>query len=69
MAPGSGTDCSPQITRLDGGCYKGSGVSAMEDQVADTSENLNQMSAGKPPRNLSVMRHCTSSALLAELVS
>ncbi|XP_015889591.2 probable protein phosphatase 2C 47 [Ziziphus jujuba] len=67
MTPG--TDFSPQVTRLDGGFSKGSGVSAMEDHNADSSDNLNQITSGKPPRNLSVMRHCTSSAFLAELES
>ncbi|KAM7260998.1 hypothetical protein ACFE04_026473 [Oxalis oulophora] len=33
----------------------------------DTSDSSNQVNTtGKPPRNLSVMRHCTSSAWLAE---
>lgn len=62
------TDFSPQVTGLDGGFSKGSGVSAMDDHNADSTESLNQITSGKPPRNLSVMRHCTSSAFLAELV-
>ncbi|KAJ7953235.1 Protein phosphatase 2C family protein [Quillaja saponaria] len=40
--------------------------SSMEDQNDDTLGNLSQITTGKPPRNLSVMRHCNSSAWLAE---
>ncbi|KAL5557354.1 hypothetical protein UlMin_039590 [Ulmus minor] len=40
--------------------------SAMDDQNVDAFGNFNQINSGKPPRNLSVMRHCTSSAFLVE---
>lgn len=62
MAPG--TDVSTQATVLNGGYCKDS-VSAMEDENPDTTENSNQSKNGKPPRNLSVMRQCNSSAWLA----
>lgn len=44
---------------------------AMEDlnNDDDTLGSLSQMNPGKPPRNFSVMRHCNSSAFLAESVS
>ena len=44
----------------------------MEDPSMNTSDSLGNhsqiMNTGKPPRNLSVMRHCTSSTLLADSV-
>ncbi|PKI57041.1 hypothetical protein CRG98_022545 [Punica granatum] len=65
MAPG--TEVSPQV-RLGEEQGKGSRSSSpMEDEDGDTIENLNQSKGGKPPLNLSVMRHCNSSALLVEL--
>ncbi|KAF5751245.1 protein phosphatase 2C 47 [Tripterygium wilfordii] len=68
MAPA--TDVSSQISILNEskcGC-KGT-VSALDDPKDDNFDGLNQVSAGKPPRNLSTMRHCTSSQWLAELES
>ncbi|KAF7809581.1 putative protein phosphatase 2C 47 isoform X1 [Senna tora] len=57
----AGTDCLPHSTIL-----SGKGVSAaMEDHDGDTQGNSNQP-IGKPPRDVSAMRHCTSSTLLAE---
>ncbi|XP_061346078.1 probable protein phosphatase 2C 47 isoform X2 [Gastrolobium bilobum] len=53
-----GTNCTSQTTIL-------SGRYAMEDQNGDTVGNLNQ-NIGKPPRDHSVMRHCSSSSWLAE---
>lgn len=46
-------------------------MSAMEDLNNDDDSlgNLIQMNPGKPPRNFSGMRHCNSSAFLAESVS
>lgn len=35
----------------------------------NTLDSMAQVNTRKPPRNLSVMRHCASSALLAESVS
>jgi hypothetical protein len=57
--------------RKDGGCLKGTSVSAMEDQNNDDDMlgSLIQMNTGKPPRNFSLMRHCNSSTFLAESVS
>ncbi|XVE87556.1 hypothetical protein DITRI_Ditri18aG0127100 [Diplodiscus trichospermus] len=63
MAPA--TDVSPHTSRLEGGSFKGS-FNSMEDENEDTLENMNQNNAAKPPRNLSAMRHCTSSAWLTE---
>ncbi|XVF16043.1 hypothetical protein REPUB_Repub09cG0207600 [Reevesia pubescens] len=61
----SATDVSPHTTRLEGRSFKGS-LNSMEDEKEDTLENMNQINPAKPPRNLSAMRHCTSSAWLAE---
>ncbi|PSS21420.1 Protein like [Actinidia chinensis var. chinensis] len=47
-------------------------VSAMEDENPEASENSGQAKTGKPPRNISVMRHSMSPAMLpgtAELES
>ncbi|KAJ4837924.1 hypothetical protein Tsubulata_022514 [Turnera subulata] len=64
------TDASFQMARLDGGCStsKGSTVTIMENEADDTLQNLNQLSCGvgKPPRNVSAMRHCSSSAFLTD---
>lgn len=68
----SGTEISPQVTGFVGGCLQDTAAmsaSAMEDHNADTLATSNQTTTGKPPRNLSVMRHCTSSAFLCESVS
>uniref|UniRef100_A0A2P2LSI6 protein-serine/threonine phosphatase n=1 Tax=Rhizophora mucronata TaxID=61149 RepID=A0A2P2LSI6_RHIMU len=63
----SGTDISPQMPRLYGGCSTSKGsLSVMGDKNEDHSENLNQLNLGKPPRNLSTMRHCSSSLFLIE---
>lgn len=66
MAPA--TNVTPYTTILEGASFKGS-FNSMEDENADTLENMNQTNAAKPPRNLSAMRHCTSSAWLTERVS
>ena len=69
MVPG--TDTSPYFTALDGGVCK-ENVFSMEDEDREASENSGQAKIGKPPRNISVMRHSMSQAMLpgtAELVS
>ncbi|XP_020532772.1 probable protein phosphatase 2C 47 isoform X2 [Jatropha curcas] len=38
----------------------------MEDENGDSSENLTQSRKGKPPRNVSYMRHCSSSAFFID---
>lgn len=68
----SGTEISPQVTGFVDGCLQdiaAMSTSTMEDHNADTLATSNQTTTGKPPRNLSVMRHCTSSAFLCESVS
>ncbi|KAK9270413.1 hypothetical protein L1049_025992 [Liquidambar formosana] len=57
----AGTDFSPPFTILEGG-YNKSNVLAVEDENSENSDNLKQMTNGKPPRHLSVMRHYVSSA-------
>ncbi|GKV21883.1 hypothetical protein SLEP1_g31818 [Rubroshorea leprosula] len=63
----AGTDISPpQVPRVDGGCSIKGVVNEVEDQNEDKLKNLNQGNSAKPPRNLSAMRHCSSSARLIE---
>lgn len=73
MAHGTDVSVPPQqMARLDGKCCNGNmPMNAMEDQNDETLDNSNQFNntAGKPPRNLSVMRHSCSSAWLSEAVS
>ncbi|KAL4645742.1 hypothetical protein ACB092_02G256000 [Castanea dentata] len=73
MAPGTGF--SPQTNGIDGGSMKETSMLAMEDQNNNNNNNNNDddslgglasTNMRKPPRNLSVMRHCTSSTFLAE---
>lgn len=70
MAHGTDVSVPPQqMARLDGKCCNGNmPMNAMEDQNDETLDNSNQFNntAGKPPRNLSVMRHSCSSAWLSE---
>ncbi|MBA0636212.1 hypothetical protein Godav_025278 [Gossypium davidsonii] len=63
MAPA--TDVSPHATKLEDGSFK-SGFNSMEDENEDTLGNMTQANAAKPPRSLSAMRHCSSSAWLIE---
>lgn len=59
----AGMDFSPPFTIIEGG-YSKDNVADMERENLD---NVKQVSLGKPPRHLSVMRHCVSSArLIAE---
>lgn len=59
----AGTDFSPPFAILEGG-YNKDNVSAMEDENSENSDNLKQLTNGKPPRDLSVMRHSVSTARL-----
>ncbi|KAE8057421.1 hypothetical protein FH972_014116 [Carpinus fangiana] len=59
----AGMDFSPPITILEGGCNRDN-VSTMEDQSSDNLNNLKQITNGKPPRHLSIMRHSMSSMKL-----
>lgn len=49
-------------------CPRGNSECSIEDLNGDTVGNLNQ-NAAKPPRDHSVMRHCSSSSWSAEPVS
>lgn len=53
----AGPDVSPPLTVLEGG------------NSTDNGSSTEVESLGKPPRNISVIRHCMSSARLAEVVS
>ncbi|XP_061363191.1 probable protein phosphatase 2C 47 [Gastrolobium bilobum] len=64
------TDFKSQVATLEGGggsggCLKGNVMSATEDQNDDTVGELNQ-SIGKPPRDHSIVRHCSSTLRLIE---
>ncbi|XWS26031.1 hypothetical protein CRYUN_Cryun27aG0118500 [Craigia yunnanensis] len=56
----AGMDFSPPFAIIEGGYCKDN-VSDMENENLD---NVKQVTLGKPPRHLSVMRHCVSSARL-----
>lgn len=59
----AGTELSPSYALLEGG-YNKDNVSVVEDE-SDDSDNLKQVTNGKPPRHLSIVRHNISSAALA----
>lgn len=61
----AGADFSPMFRLLDLD-YSKAHVSAMEEENSNNLENLKQLTNGKPPRHLSGMRHCISSARLVE---
>ena len=56
----AGTDFSPPFTVLEGS-YSKDNLLAKEDEISENSENLKQITFGKPPRHLSIVRHCISS--------
>ncbi|KAJ9165840.1 hypothetical protein P3X46_020666 [Hevea brasiliensis] len=56
----AGMDLSPPFTVLEGG-YSKDNVPSMENPNSENLDNLKQTANGKPPRNLSVMRHSMSS--------
>lgn len=65
------TESSPTFVSIEGGYGKDNGLS-MDDENSKTMESLKQIRVGKPPRHLSVLRHCVSTARLeagTELVS
>ncbi|XP_044469427.1 probable protein phosphatase 2C 47 [Mangifera indica] len=58
---------SPQhIARLDAELCNGNVSANSIEENDEIWDNSNQISCGKPPRNLSAVRHCSSSAFLAE---
>ncbi|GAB4828448.1 hypothetical protein Ancab_035445 [Ancistrocladus abbreviatus] len=63
----AGADFSPPFTILEGG-YNKENASVTTDEGADFLGNLIQKSNGKPPRHISVMRHCASSARISTAV-
>ncbi|KAE9613186.1 hypothetical protein Lal_00027383 [Lupinus albus] len=68
MAPGTGCTSETSTMSSGGESLKGESNSvefSMEDQNGDTLGSLNQ-NIGKPPRDHSSMRHCTSSSWLLE---
>ncbi|EXB56297.1 putative protein phosphatase 2C 27 [Morus notabilis] len=59
----AGMDFSPPYRLIEGG-YNKDNVPAMEDEASENLKNIKQMTNGKPPRHLSVMRHSVSSIKL-----
>lgn len=63
----AGMDFSPPFTLLEGSQLsytKDNNASVMEDEKSRDLNKLKQMTNGKPPRNLSHMRHSISSTRL-----
>ncbi|KAG8662898.1 hypothetical protein MANES_01G156200v8 [Manihot esculenta] len=61
----SATDVSRQIPAWEVGCNSSNGsLPVVGNEHNDASENLSQSTTGKPPRNLSCIRHCSSTAIL-----
>lgn len=56
----AGTEFSPPFTALEGSYSMDSGP-GKKDEISENSDNLKQMTHGKPPRHLSVVRHFISS--------
>ncbi|CAK9178301.1 unnamed protein product [Ilex paraguariensis] len=63
----AGTDFSPPFRNLEGG-YKRNNVALMddEDELSENSNNSKQMTKGRPPRDIAVVRRCISSATLTD---
>lgn len=59
----AGMDFSPPYRLLEGG-YNKDNVSAVEDEASENLNSVKQMTNGKPPRHLSVVRHSASSIKL-----
>ncbi|CAN6688305.1 unnamed protein product [Malus baccata var. baccata] len=60
----AGTDCPHPLSMLDGS-FRKENVIVTRDEKSSTFENLKQPSVGKPPRRLSAIRYCVSTAQLA----
>ncbi|XP_048336604.2 probable protein phosphatase 2C 27 isoform X1 [Ziziphus jujuba] len=60
----AGTDYPPSLSMLDGSYRKGN-VTVVKDEKSETFEIMKQPNVGKPPRHISGIRHCVSSAQLA----
>lgn len=60
----AGTDYPPSLSILDGSYRKGN-VTVVRDEKSETFEIMKQPNVGKPPRHISGIRHCVSSAQLA----
>ncbi|KAH7845530.1 hypothetical protein Vadar_003214 [Vaccinium darrowii] len=56
----AGTEFSPPFTVLEGSYSMDSGP-GKKDEISENPDNLKQMTHGKPPRHLSVVRHFISS--------
>lgn len=59
----AGTDTPSSLSMLDGSYRKN--VTVTRDEKSNTFENMKQPNIGKPPRHLSAIRYCVSSAQLS----
>lgn len=60
----AGTDYPSPLSMLDGS-HRKENVTVTKEEKSLTFESLKQPNMGKPPRHLSAMRYCVSSAQLA----
>lgn len=63
----AGTDFSPTFKVLEGGNNKDN-VFVRKDEISENSDDLKQMTTGRPPRHVSVVRHSISSATIMSAV-
>ncbi|KAK9129208.1 hypothetical protein Sjap_009695 [Stephania japonica] len=66
MKMAAGPDLSPTFTVLENGYSREKVPSMDQGERSEDLENTKHINVGKPPLNLSVMRHCISSARLAQ---
>ena len=59
----AGTDTPSSLSILDGSYRKN--ITVTRDEKSNTFDNMKQPNTGKPPRHLSAIRYCVSSAQLA----
>ncbi|CAM8985590.1 unnamed protein product [Rhodiola kirilowii] len=64
MTPREQVSISTQVRVTHGGFIKGS-LYTMDEENAECFDNVGHLSYGKPPRDLSAMRHCSSTTWLA----
>lgn len=64
----AGTDFSPTFTVLEGGNNKDN-VFVRKDEISENSDDLKQMTTGRPPRHVSVVRHSATIMSAVDLVS
>ena len=61
-------NCSPPFAMLESRYTANQDGSRLDGEDPESPEDMKQMKLGKPPRHLSVVRHCASSARFPEFV-